>query len=68
MGGERHWAKRQPLYDSNEPAQAFYKITKGIVAEIMDVVDDGRRQIVAIRTVGDLCGYPPAKGVIHLPL
>ena len=62
MGGQRLWAKRQPLYYSNEPAQAFYKITKGVVVEIMDVADDGRRQIVAIRTVGDLCGYPTRKG------
>ena len=62
MGGQRRWAKRQLLYYGNEPAQAFYKITKGIVAEVMDVVDDGRRQIVAIRTVGDLCGYPTRAG------
>lgn len=62
IAGQRRWAERQPLYRSDEPAQAFYKITKGIVAEAIDVGDDGRRQIVAIRTVGDLCGYPSPKG------
>ena len=27
MGGQRRWAKRQSLYCSNDPADAFYKIT-----------------------------------------
>src|SRR5436853_6287681 len=54
MGGQRLWAKGQPLYYRGDPALAFYKITRGIVADIVDVADDGRRQIVAIRTVGDL--------------
>lgn len=38
-----------------------YKITKGIVAESR-TLDDGRRQIIGIRTVGDLCGYPEHRG------
>jgi CRP-like cAMP-binding protein len=62
MGGQRRWAKRQTLYCGDDLAPAFYKITKGIVAEIMDVAEDGRRQIVAIRMVGDLCGYPTRNG------
>ena len=41
--------------------QAFYKITRGIVIESR-TLDDGRRQIVGIRTIGDLCGYPEHNG------
>ena len=61
MTGQRHWAKRQILYDDNVKADAFYRISRGIVAEYKGFAD-GRRQIVAIRTVGDLCGYPTHKG------
>jgi CRP/FNR family transcriptional regulator len=61
MTGPRHWAKRQILYDGNVEADAFYRITKGIVAEYKGFAD-GRRQIVAIRTVGDICGYPSRNG------
>jgi CRP-like cAMP-binding protein len=61
MTGQRHWAKRQILYDSNVEADAIYRITKGIVAEYKGFAD-GRRQIVAIRTVGDICGHPIRKG------
>jgi len=61
MGGQRRWDKGQVLYIGGEPAQAFYKITKGIVVESM-MLADGRRQIVAILTVGDLCGYPLRQG------
>jgi CRP/FNR family transcriptional regulator len=57
MGGRRRWTKREFLYRADEPLRAYYKITKGIVAESR-TLDDGRRQIVGIRTVGDLCGYP----------
>ena len=61
MTGQRHWAKRQILYDSNDAADTFYKISQGIVAEYKGFAD-GRRQFVAIRTVGDICGYPTRKG------
>jgi CRP/FNR family transcriptional regulator, anaerobic regulatory protein len=61
MGGQRHWTKGQVLYYSDDAAQAFYKITRGIVAESL-MLADGRRQIVAILTVGDLCGYPARNG------
>jgi CRP/FNR family transcriptional regulator len=60
-GGRRRWAKRQFLYRADDPIQAFYKITKGIVVESRTLVD-GRRQIVGIRSGGDLCGYPAQRG------
>lgn len=56
MAGRRRWDRRQVLYCAGDRAEAFYKITSGVVAEFMDLAD-GRRQIVAIHTVGDLCGY-----------
>ena len=49
----------------HDPADAFYRITKGIVAEFKGF-PDGRRQIVAIRTVGDICGYPTRQGAVCL--
>ena len=61
LGGRRRWARREVMYRADEPVRGFYKITKGIVAESR-TLDDGRRQIVGIRTVGDLCGYPAHKG------
>ena len=61
IGGRRHWTRRETIYRSDEPVRAFYKITKGVVAESRSL-DDGRRQIVGIRTVGDLCGYPAHRG------
>jgi len=60
IGSQRRWARRQPLYHANNPAQAFYRITKGIVIEFKEL-RDGRRQIAAIRAAGGLCGYPARK-------
>ena len=37
MAGQRHWAKRQVLYHGDDAADAFYRITKGIVAEFKDL-------------------------------
>jgi CRP/FNR family transcriptional regulator len=61
MGGRRHWTKREFMHRADETARTIYKITKGIVAEAR-TLDDGRRQIIGIRTVGDLCGYPAHRG------
>ena len=62
IGGQRRWDKRELLYRGDDPAEVFYRITKGIVAEFT-VLSDGRRQIVALRTVGNLCGYPTRNGL-----
>ena len=61
LGGRRRWAKRELMYRADEPVRSVFKITKGIVAESR-TLDDGRRQIIGIRTVGDLCGYPEHRG------
>jgi len=61
LGGRRHWVKREFIYRADDPVQMIYKLTKGIVVESR-VLDDGRRQIVGIRTPGDLCGYPENHG------
>jgi len=61
LGGRRHWLKREFIYRADDPVQMIYKLTKGIVVESR-VLDDGRRQIVGIRTPGDLCGYPENHG------
>jgi CRP/FNR family transcriptional regulator len=61
LGGRRHWAKHEFIYRADDPVQMLYKITKGILMESR-LLSDGRRQIVGIRTVGDLCGYPEHGG------
>jgi len=64
LGGRRRWRKRELMYRAGDDVHMFYKITKGFVAESR-TLEDGRRQIVGIRTVGDLCGYPVHLGT-HL--
>ena len=64
LGGRRRWRKRELMYRADDDVHMFYKITKGFVAESR-TLEDGRRQIVGIRTVGDLCGYPVHLGT-HL--
>lgn len=55
MGGVRRWKKGEVLFRAGDPIGMFYKITKGIVA-IHRTLGDGRRQIVGLHTIGDLCG------------
>src|SRR5690242_18243855 len=56
LGGQREWAKRQILFREGDPMGSFFKITKGVVA-VSRTLDDGRRQIVALRAAGDCVGY-----------
>ena len=44
------------LFRSGEAMGAFFKIRSGIVA-VSRTLDDGRRQIVAVRAPGDCVGY-----------
>jgi CRP/FNR family transcriptional regulator len=56
LGGIRHWKKHETVFRADAPMGAFFKIRSGIVA-VSRTLDDGRRQIVAIRAPGDCVGY-----------
>lgn len=56
LGGPRRWKKREALFRATDPMGPFFKITMGIVA-VSRTLEDGRRQIVAIRAPGDCVGY-----------
>ncbi len=61
LGGPRQWKRRESLFRAGEAMGAFFKITKGIVA-VSRALDDGRRQIVAVRAPGDCVGYLDSDG------
>ena len=44
------------MFVAGDPMGHFYKVTKGIVL-VFRSLDDGRRQIVGLHAIGDLCGY-----------
>jgi CRP/FNR family transcriptional regulator len=56
LGGIRHWKRNETLFRAGDPIGAFFKIRKGIVA-VSHTLDDGRRQITALRAPGDCVGY-----------
>ena len=56
LGGIRHWKKHEIIFHAGAPLGAFYKIRSGIVA-VSHTIDDGRRQIIAVRAPGDCVGY-----------
>jgi CRP/FNR family transcriptional regulator len=61
LGGVRHWKKHETLFRAGEPMGAFFKIRKGLVA-VSHTLDDGRRQITALRAPGDCVGYLERNG------
>jgi CRP/FNR family transcriptional regulator, anaerobic regulatory protein len=61
LGGIRRWEKRNMLFRAGESIGAFFKIRSGVVA-VSRTLDDGRRQIVAVRAPGDFVGYIHADG------
>jgi CRP/FNR family transcriptional regulator, anaerobic regulatory protein len=56
LGGIRNWKKHDTIFRAGDPMGAFFKIRSGIVA-VSRSLDDGRRQIVAVRAPGDCVGY-----------
>ena len=56
LGGIHRWKKHETLFRADAPMGAFFKIRSGIVA-VSRTLDDGRRQIVAVRAPGDCVGY-----------
>src|SRR5688500_20262535 len=61
LGGIRNWKKHDTIFRAGDPMGAFFKIRKGIVA-VSRALDDGRRQIVAVRAPGDCVGYLDSNG------
>jgi CRP/FNR family transcriptional regulator len=61
LGGIRHWRRHETLFRAGDPIGAFFKIRKGIVA-VSHTLDDGRRQITALRAPGDCVGYLDRNG------
>jgi len=61
LGSIRQWKKRETLFRAADPIGSFFKIRKGIVA-VSCSLDDGRRQIVALRVPGDCVGYLETAG------
>jgi len=56
LGGPRTWAKGETLFHAGEPMGSFFKIRSGVAA-VSRHLDDGRRQVVALRAPGDCLGY-----------
>lgn len=52
------------MFRAGDPMGMFYKVTKGIVA-VHRSLEDGRRQIVGVHTIGDLCGYLQQNGTYN---
>ena len=61
LGGIRHWKRHETLFRAGDPMTSFFKIRTGIVA-VSRALDDGRRQIVAVRAPGDCVGYLDSDG------
>jgi len=61
IGGLRRWQRHQILYRAGDSASHFFKIRKGLVS-VSKTLDDGRRQIVAVRVPGDCVGYLEVDG------
>jgi CRP/FNR family transcriptional regulator len=61
LGGPRRWRKRETLFGAGDPMGRFFKIRKGVVA-VSRALNDGRRQIVALRVPGDCLGYLEENG------
>ena len=56
LGGIRKWKKSEIVFRAGDRIGSFFKIRSGIVA-VSRTLDDGRRQIVAVRAPGDCIGY-----------
>jgi CRP/FNR family transcriptional regulator, anaerobic regulatory protein len=61
LGSIRQWKKRETIFRAGDPIGSFFKIRKGMAA-VSRALDDGRRQIVAIRVPGDCMGYVDTAG------
>lgn len=62
LGAPARWRKGAPLFRAGEQQGPFFKITKGMVA-VSSPLQDGRRQVVALRVPGDVVGYLERDGM-----
>lgn len=61
LGGQRRWKKGESMFRAGDLMGPFFKITKGVAA-VSRALEDGRRQIVALRASGDCLGYLEENG------
>ena len=64
LGTARRWKSGESMFQAGEPMGHFYKVTRGIVL-VFRSLDDGRRQIVGLHSIGDLCGYLEKNGTYN---
>lgn len=57
----RRWKRHEILFRAGDPMSSFFKIRDGVVA-VSRTLDDGRRQIVAVRSAGECVGYLDSAG------
>ncbi|MDB5488003.1 MAG: transcriptional regulator, Crp/Fnr family [Reyranella sp.] len=61
LGTMRRWTRHEILFRAGDPMSSFFKIRDGVVA-VSRTLDDGRRQIVAVRSAGECVGYLDSAG------
>jgi CRP/FNR family transcriptional regulator, anaerobic regulatory protein len=64
LGPRRRWNKGEFMFQAGDPMGYFYKVTKGIVL-VFRGLEDGRRQIVGVHSIGDLCGFLEKDGTYN---
>lgn len=64
LGPRRRWSKGALMFQAGDPMGFFYKVTQGIVL-VFRGLEDGRRQIVGVHSIGDLCGYLAKDGTYN---
>jgi len=64
LGMRQHWKKGELMFQAGDPMGYFHKVTRGIVL-VFRSLEDGRRQIVGVHSIGDLCGYLEKDGTYN---
>lgn len=57
----KRWKRHEVLFRAGDQMSSFFKIREGIVA-VSRTLDDGRRQIVAVRSATECVGYLDSAG------
>jgi len=64
LGPRQRWTKGELMFQAGEAMGYFHKLTKGVVL-VYRSFEDGRRQIVGVHSIGDLCGYLEKDGTYN---